>query len=203
MAVGGGAFDVAWDDLRLCLAVVRAGTVSGAAQALGISHSTVLRRIAALERKIGVVLFAKKPNGYDVNDAGRALVATAEAIEGCIAEAVADVAGADRAMKGVLRIAVPDISGQALIGIVRQFAELHPDISIAVEVAQQPSSLTVGECHLALALTSAAPPGADRGADRPSGLRRIHAQAAYPAIGSGSGLDCACRIAASCAGCSF
>lgn len=57
-----------WDDLRFILAVVEAGTVSGAARALGVNHATVLRRIAAFEARHGLSLFDKTAQGYRVPD---------------------------------------------------------------------------------------------------------------------------------------
>ncbi|HBS34572.1 MAG TPA: LysR family transcriptional regulator, partial [Parvularcula sp.] len=53
-----------WDDYRYFLAVARAGTVTGAAQQLGVNHSTVSRRIAAMERAASVLLFDKQKDGY-------------------------------------------------------------------------------------------------------------------------------------------
>ncbi|NLH82737.1 MAG: LysR family transcriptional regulator, partial [Phyllobacteriaceae bacterium] len=46
-----------WDDLRVFLALVRAGSLSAAARALGVEHTTVARRIEGLERDLGVTLF--------------------------------------------------------------------------------------------------------------------------------------------------
>src|SRR5690606_10345070 len=59
-----------WDDLRVFLAVARAGSLSGAARSLGVNHSTVFRRIGAFERALEVRLFDRLPGGYVLTAAG-------------------------------------------------------------------------------------------------------------------------------------
>lgn len=148
-----------WDDLRLCLAVARAGTLSAAGEALGLSHSTLLRRVSAMEKRLGVTLFSRSSNGYTPNAAGKSVIAAASAIEAQIHDTVADVHGRDRSMAGVIRFAVPDLSGQALMDIVRLFVDAHPDVEIIFDASQKPSGLTLGDCHIALALTAEPPAG--------------------------------------------
>ncbi len=62
-----------WDDVRAFLAVVRTGTLPGAASLLGISAVTVGRRVQSLEASLGLPLFARLPNRLDLTEAGRAL----------------------------------------------------------------------------------------------------------------------------------
>src|SRR5580704_2461469 len=59
-----------WDDVRYFLAVARGGSVRAAAERLGVNHSTVLRRIAQLEERLGVHMFEKLPSGYRLTAAG-------------------------------------------------------------------------------------------------------------------------------------
>lgn len=148
-----------WDDLRLCLAVARAGTLSAAGEALGLSHSTLLRRISAFEKRLGVTLFTRNSHGYAPNAAGQKFVAAAALVEAQISGAVAETHGRDEAMAGVIRFAVPDLSGQALMHIVRGFAESHPAIEIIFDVSQKPTGMTLGDAHVALALTAEPPAG--------------------------------------------
>ena len=58
-----------WDDLRFFLAVCRKGSVTGAGKALGVNHTTVARRIAALEKGIGTRLFNHSRGGYEMTQA--------------------------------------------------------------------------------------------------------------------------------------
>ena len=53
-----------WDDLRVVLAVFRQGTLSGAARSLGVTHSTVFRRLGAIEQQMGARLFERFRDGY-------------------------------------------------------------------------------------------------------------------------------------------
>jgi DNA-binding transcriptional LysR family regulator len=76
-----------WDDLRFAVAAHRAKTMAGAARALGVKNSTVLRRIEALEVALGTRLFDRTPNGLHVTDAGVAVLAAVERV----AEGVRDV----------------------------------------------------------------------------------------------------------------
>ena len=70
-----------WDDLRVFLAVARAGTVSEASRALEIDHSTVSRRLANLEARIGIRLFDRAGRRLRINAAGEQLMRTAERLE--------------------------------------------------------------------------------------------------------------------------
>jgi hypothetical protein len=71
-----------WDDLRLFLAVARAGTLSGAAREIGVNHSTVFRRIGAFEEALGVRLFDRLPSGYALTAAGEAMQESALRVVG-------------------------------------------------------------------------------------------------------------------------
>ena len=70
-----------WDDLRFFLAVARAGTLQAAARQLGVDHTTVSRRIKALEAGLGQALFARHLAGHELSPAGLALLPKAEAME--------------------------------------------------------------------------------------------------------------------------
>jgi DNA-binding transcriptional LysR family regulator len=59
-----------WDDVRYFLAVARGGSVRAAAERLKVNHSTVLRRVAQLEERLGTHMFEKLPSGYRLTDAG-------------------------------------------------------------------------------------------------------------------------------------
>ena len=63
-----------WDDVRFFLAVARAGSLSGAARVLGVGHVTVGRRIALLEKRLGVTVLQRTPDGFDVTSAGEAIL---------------------------------------------------------------------------------------------------------------------------------
>src|SRR6056297_3102237 len=58
-----------WDEVRTAFHVARVGTVSGAAEVLGVHHATVIRHIDALEERLGVKLFQRHARGYTTTEA--------------------------------------------------------------------------------------------------------------------------------------
>jgi len=72
---------VNWDDLKLFLAVSRCGTISGAAKQLNVQHSTVSRRIKTLEKNLGVSLFIRAKNIYELTQEGAKIKAAALKME--------------------------------------------------------------------------------------------------------------------------
>ena len=82
---------VDWNDVRYFLALARTGSVRAAGAALQVSHSTVARRVEALEERLAARLFDRSRDGYALSDAGRQMLAGAERIE---AEKAAKKAGA-------------------------------------------------------------------------------------------------------------
>src|SRR5689334_13316443 len=97
-----------WNDLRYFLAVARAGSTIAAAEGLKVNQSTVQRRLAALEDKIGRKLVERLPAGYRLTDLGAELRPHAEAIETAIADFERSAAAADDAMTGVVRFTCPE-----------------------------------------------------------------------------------------------
>lgn len=162
--MGSKTESAAWDTLRLCLEVRRAGAVSTAAKQLGLSHSTVLRRIAALEQELGVVLFIKRADGYEATDAGRSLTDAAAEVEVRIRQMMTETAAFEGGMAGTIRFAVPDLAATALMPALATFSAAHPAIELCLIPAQTPEHLTRGEAHVALALTRS-PPAGQIGAD--------------------------------------
>src|SRR5258705_4569802 len=99
------------DDLRVLLAVGRSGRYNTAAEELGINHTTISRRIAALEQSIGGRVLARVAGGWELTDLGREALSAAEAVESAVPPLTAD-AGGMRALEGVVRIsATPGFSG--------------------------------------------------------------------------------------------
>ena len=77
--------DLDWDDLRYFLAAARQETLSGAARALGVKHSTIGRRISALERSLGAPLFVRQPDGLVLTPLGASVRSRVEQIEQAVA----------------------------------------------------------------------------------------------------------------------
>ena len=73
-----------WDHLRHFLELARTGTLVGAARRLGVDHTTVSRRLAALEKQLGAALFAREAGGHRLTEAGRQLLVSVEAMEAAV-----------------------------------------------------------------------------------------------------------------------
>lgn len=143
-----------WDDLRVFLAVFRAGTVSGAAQKLGVDHTTISRRIARLEKSLKAQLFQKKVTGYEPSPAGERLLATAEAMEAAILSAQSDIGGRDVSLSGIVRIGAPDGFGSVYLAPrLRKLCQQMRQLEIELVATARNFNLTKREAEIAFSLT--------------------------------------------------
>lgn len=97
-----------WDDLRYYLAVAREGSTIAAGRALQVNQSTVHRRIAALERRIGRPLVKRHPTGYRLTELGEQMVAYAETVERAVLAFEQRLESARREAVGVVRMTCPE-----------------------------------------------------------------------------------------------
>ncbi|WP_374641410.1 LysR family transcriptional regulator [Tabrizicola sp.] len=140
-----------WDDLRLFLAVARAGSLSGAARVLGVTHSTVFRRIGAFEQRLGVRLFDRLQGGYDLTAAGEEMRESVLRIEEEIAALALRVTGQDQRPTGTIRITATDFLAQALLPAhVAAFRAERPGIEVETIVSDTVLDLTRREADIAL-----------------------------------------------------
>ena len=95
-----------WDGLQVFLAVARVGRVSAAAHRLGVEHTTVARRIDALERSLGVQLFYRTTRGYVLSPRGHSVLSTAEAMERAALTVEARARENSGALTGRVRVAM-------------------------------------------------------------------------------------------------
>src|SRR5580692_585191 len=93
-----------WDDVRSFLAVARGGSVRAGAELLGVNHTTLLRRIAQLEERLGARMFEKLPSGYRLTDAGEEVLEFAEQMEASSNQLETRVLGRDQGARGLLRV---------------------------------------------------------------------------------------------------
>lgn len=140
-----------WDDLRIFLAVARAGQILGAARRLGLNHATVSRRLQALEGEIGAKLFRRVPQGSPMTEAGLALLPVAERMEAEWLAARAAVGGEAEAISGTVRVGAPDGFGTAFLA--RHLGALtaeHPDLCVQLVPVPLSFSLSRREADLAV-----------------------------------------------------
>jgi DNA-binding transcriptional LysR family regulator len=116
-----------WDDLRYVLAVAHARSLAGAARALGVNHTTVLRRISAFEKTLGLRLFERLPTGYALTAGGEELIAAARQVSDTVIELERKLAGQDLRLSGTIRVTTTDtLMGSILPESWRTFARRIP-----------------------------------------------------------------------------
>ena len=139
-----------WDEIRTAFQVARLGTVSGAAEALGVHHATVIRHIDALEKRLGVKLFQRHARGYTPTEAGRDLLAVAQVTEDQFAQLSGRIRGQGEAVTGEL--VVTSISGLAplLVPTMASFQAAHPGLVVRFLTDMRLFRLDFGEAHVAI-----------------------------------------------------
>jgi DNA-binding transcriptional LysR family regulator len=124
---------LSWDDVRFALAIGAAGSLAGAARALGVNHTTVLRRLDALEAALGSRLFERLRSGYQPTDAGQALLEQARHMAARADEIERQVVGQDRELTGVLRVTTAFVVMEHLLPRpLADFARAYPGIEVEV-----------------------------------------------------------------------
>lgn len=140
-----------WDDLSLVLAVARGGGLKPAAAALKVDHSTVFRRLNAVERRFGTRLFERLPRGYMPTASGQRAIDAAERME---AEALGldrALTGRDERLEGRLRVTCSEtIAHQILVPHVVAFARAHPGIAAELVLDDRVLALSRREADIAI-----------------------------------------------------
>lgn len=122
-----------WDNLRYFLELSRAGRLTIAARRLGVDHTTVSRRIQALEKSMGIQLFLRHTTGYTLTEAGRSLVPQVEAMEGASVRIEQVLPNPRDKLSGLVRIGATEGYGTTLLapqltGLSQRYPHLHIDL---------------------------------------------------------------------------
>ena len=128
------------DDLLILLAVGRTGRYVSAAEQLGINHTTISRRIAALEEAIGGRVLTRVGNSWELTDRGREVLSAAEAVEAAVHSLDAD-RGRSPSLAGVVRISATDgFSAYIAAPAAAKVQRRHPDIAVEIVAATRRAS---------------------------------------------------------------
>ncbi|TCT05557.1 LysR family transcriptional regulator [Aquabacter spiritensis] len=142
---------IAWDDFRLVQAVAATRSLVGAADQLGINHSTVFRRLNALEGALGTRLFERARTGYAPTPTGEEMVRLAERMSDEVASVERRITGRDLRPSGELRITTNDtILVHLLTPILASFRRAYPEIQLDVVISNQTLSLTKRDADVAI-----------------------------------------------------
>lgn len=139
-----------WDDLRFFLEIARGGSVSGAARALGVNHSTVSRRIGALEERLGVRLFDRLPRGWVTTAAGDDMFRSVLEVDEKLQSLERRLLGRDARLSGGIRVAIPDVLVPLVAPVFAEFAELYPGIELEVVSGNEYLNLSRREADVAI-----------------------------------------------------
>jgi DNA-binding transcriptional LysR family regulator len=146
-----------WNDLHLVLAVVREGSLSGAARTLGVRHSTVFRRLGAIEQKLGVRLFERFRDGYSPTSAGEAAASLAARIAEDVLSLERRLSGQDLRPSGTVRITTTDTVGALLTRHLSALRAAHPEIGLEIAISNVMANLTRREADIAITPTPEPP----------------------------------------------
>lgn len=179
-----------WDEIRTAWQVARLGTVSGAAEALGVHHATVIRHIDALEARLGVKLFQRHARGYAATDAGQQLLEVAQGAADRFDQLQARIKGQSEVVEGELTITaisgIPDL----LTPAIAAFQLTHPGLIIRFLTDMRLFRLSSGEAHVAIR-AGARPEDPDYVVQRfgtvPTGLYAARSYVARHGLPSGEG----------------
>ena len=140
-----------WDDYRVFIALAEAGSLLHAGKALGVQHSTVLRRINALEERLSVRLFDRLKTGYVLTASGEKMLETVQHLEDEIYNAERVVLGEDVRLSGTIKISTTDTIGYFwLPEKIAAFKEQYPDIVLDIDITTRHRNLTKREADIVI-----------------------------------------------------
>ena len=140
-----------WDDLQYVLVVANEGSVAAAARAMGVNHSTVLRRLAAFEYRHKLRVFHRLASGYKLTPEGHQLLDSARVIEGAVKDLERRIFGQEMALEGTLRLTTTDalLSGILLRHLVA-FQRAYPRILLELKITTRLLDLSQLDADVAI-----------------------------------------------------
>ncbi|QEW28967.1 HTH-type transcriptional activator AmpR [Roseovarius indicus] len=139
-----------WDEIRTAYNVARIGTVSGAAEVLGVHHATVIRHIDALEERLGVKLFQRHARGYTPTEAGEDLLRVAQATDDQFSQLAGRIKGRGNDVSGELVVTTLGGLSHLLVPVLADFQKEHPEIVVRFLTGERLFRLEYGEAHVAV-----------------------------------------------------
>ncbi len=144
-----------WDDLKLFLAVAREGSISGGARKLGVRHSTVSRRMRALEAQLGVRLIDRKKSGCTLTTAGESMKSAACKVEHEVLQLDGKLGSWDAKLTGELRISVINsMASGVLMPMFAGFCTRHPEVDLHILTSNKNINLVERDADVAIRLTN-------------------------------------------------
>lgn len=147
-----------WNDLRYFLALAREGSVSGAGRSLSVEHTTVARRISALEKQLNSRLFDRLPSGYQMTQVAENLYPHALAMEEVMQKADREVFGMDKQLSGDLKLTASyDVFNAMVTAKLSDFVDKYPNINLELLSSTSLADLASRQADIALRLSPSPP----------------------------------------------
>jgi DNA-binding transcriptional LysR family regulator len=141
-----------WDDLKHFLAFARVGSMQAAAKALRVNQSTVQRRIAELEERVGRRVVERHLGGYRLTELGKELQPPAEAVDAAVAAFERQLAACDKDLTGTVRVTCGSILANRLqrTSLIDAFHTRHPGLRVELVISDRFLDLSKGEADIAI-----------------------------------------------------
>ncbi|MEL6206454.1 MAG: LysR family transcriptional regulator [Pseudomonadota bacterium] len=139
-----------WDEIRTAFHVARLGTVSGAAEALGVHHATVIRHVDAIEARLGTKLFQRHARGYTPTESGQDLFRVAATTEDQFTQLVGRIKGQGAGVTGELLVTSLPVLSQRVAPELVEFMDEHPEVNVKFLSDERVYRLEYGEAHVAV-----------------------------------------------------
>lgn len=145
---------MAWDDFQTFLAVAKTGSHARAGRALGVNPTTIGRRLAALEARVGAQLFQRTPSGLLLTDAGRSVLPRAERVDLEILALERELGGADARLAGSVRLTAGDaVTSYVLLPALAILQRQHPNLRLELRADTRNLDLSRRDADVAVRLS--------------------------------------------------
>ncbi|MEO0346637.1 MAG: LysR family transcriptional regulator [Pseudomonadota bacterium] len=139
-----------WNEFRTAYHVAKYGTVSGAAERLGVHRATIIRHIDSLEKELGGKIFFRNAKGYSLTEIGEDLLRVAEATEDNFNQFIGRATSRNPGISGGLVVSTVDVAAQVLAPGFHHFVANNPDSDLCCSVTADIVRLEYGEAHIAI-----------------------------------------------------
>ncbi|MEM9230186.1 MAG: LysR family transcriptional regulator [Pseudomonadota bacterium] len=139
-----------WAELRTAYQVAKLGTVSGAAQSLGLHRATVNRHIDVLEQEIGARIFLRHARGYSLTELGEETLRVAQKTEELFNDLAGRARGLNARAEGEIKLSVLPLFSGLVMGAISRFRADNPGCRVVIMASEDLAKLEYGEAHIAL-----------------------------------------------------
>lgn len=147
-----------WEDLKTFAEVARAGSVRRAAASLGVHHSTVSRRVERLESDMATRLLNRRPEGYELTEAGEELLGVTRGFSDTLAQTARQIVGRDAELSGevVVTMAEP-LAIYAIVPRLAAFEARYPDLTLRIDATANNRDIARGHADVAIRMDNNPP----------------------------------------------